>query len=193
MVLAGFGGCSNDEQVLGLDPEIEEGPQALAKFQSFAGGGSVCSPTDFVHFQFGYRTESEAVYFGGNIRNEDEGQTIELNEDSTQKFISFFSMINNGEDDLIYREFSWGSSSGGSSGGGNLESEVLIDRVIPSEAPDLNETPAIRAEIHFERVSIECPGRDPNGDGNWLDFHVSVVVSFYSDSLKNPTVLVREW
>lgn len=176
--LIGICGCAGDN-----DPVIPQEtvmPGLIAQMEFSGGGGAVTSPIEFIRFRVGYPEEQGDPNLGViGIRDGDEGRTVEFSSDTSTTFDAFMALICDGSDELVQGVFWWSATPGGSIGVERPESESFLDGAGPGSAPDLAGEPVDRVEATITRSVVNCPGSDPNGDGNWVDYQVTVVISFY--------------
>lgn len=177
-LMSAFSGCGSDENSVCLCPEAPQQPLARLTF-SF-GGSVATAPADFVYFKVEYPDAVESpVLCNLKISDGDSSRVINLNSETSPAFDDFMALLLNGSDEQIKRSIGSGDSHGWSVSTLYPESDTLYDVAVYSGYPDLKRQQVERVEAVVTKADVKSPGRDPNGDGNWVDLHVAVEVQFF--------------
>lgn len=103
---------------------------------------------------------------GGSVGVAEIGQTFEM---SSKNKAAFIARLTDGIDDMLYIDLA---------GFGQLESQWFAG--IPGlSGPDLMGFDITRIEFRLDHISFDAPGSDPNGNGQWTDFRVSLTFNFH--------------
>ena len=84
---------------------------------------------------------------------------------------AFFEKMTNGIDEVVLAKFQRPS---GFSQDFGYESEMIAGGATGDLHPDLNGTSISFAVIHLDKVVIDSPGEDPNNDGIWTSWDITV-------------------
>ena len=88
-------------------------------------------------------------------------------EEGIPSFADFVAYVTNGEADGIWHALQMAGGGGG--GTGRSEAEFFGSAAGPSGF-DLYGYAIHRIGLRIDAITIESPGSDPNGDGNWTDY-----------------------
>ncbi len=172
------GGCESDgpSELLCL----EEPQQPIARLKFLFGGAVTTDSLGFVYFTVDYPEEPKRpVLCSIKISDGDSSRVVELGSSTSDSFDEFMILLTNGHENSIGMTFSSGSNLGWSIGGPHPESRVLYDVSEYTGAPDLMRQTIERVTLAVTRASMKFPGRDPNGDGRWMEFWVTVEIRFW--------------
>ena len=90
--------------------------------------------------------------------------------------------ITDGHDGLVWTTGDYGS---GGHSSGQYERNVFAS----AGSPDLIGYSISSIDLHFNALTLDSPGRDPNGDGNWTDYYDNVTVTFHGERIPEPATL----
>lgn len=111
----------------------------------------------------------------------DVGRTFTATAQTDPDFGGFVSLLTNGNDDIMML-----GTSNPFSGAGFLESSAWTQLPPSSNGLDLRGFPVRRITLTVDSLSINTPGENPNGDGNWTDRSFSGTLKFYT-TVPEPT------
>ena len=157
--LACLAGCGEDDPIAG-----PEAPQPLAYFDVATGvGGRTVSATATLSLFVGPDHELFEVVLTGD----DAGTTLTLGPDDGAGFAEAVALLTNGVDDEVdlWRALSDGTTSIT----GDLESTAFSGGALDGQEPDFAGAEITGISLELDSVSIQSPGKDPNGDGLWTD------------------------
>lgn len=157
-------GCGDD------DPAAPpEAPRALAQLHMQDGGGSaIRAGTMTVAFSMGVDTYDEATLYEFSVSNDDQDSTVVIDAQNSPGFADVVAILTNGTDDFTRTSQELPGGGGGSRG--RQESNLILGGVTGEYEPDLAGAEITHALLHMDVVSLDVPGSDPNGDGNWTDY-----------------------
>ena len=176
-IVASMCGCAGDD-----NPCYPSSPDPIARMVfSYRNGWRTLPTSDCLWFRASYPLAEGMPSLGDvEIRDGDEGKVVPLDSDSSSSFDSFIALLVNGTEDFIRCKLFLETASGETCTINTLpESRALFDFAVYSEAPDLAGQEVTRVEAVIDRAIIKSPGRDPNGDGMWVDLDVTIEVLFF--------------
>lgn len=139
--------------------------------------GTSLVPVDSMELELDYSIGGSGDRLGTLlITADDEGSTTVFDAASSPTFAAFAARLTNGVDERFWYILTWEGGGGGSS---ILESTWIQDRLAVGTQPDLADTVITRVVARVERLVLDTPGMDLNGDGVWTDVDLLVVFSFY--------------
>ncbi len=110
-----------------------------------------------------------------------------VSRDNEPDFNVFASLLGDGVDQDIISG-AWNQNLGLLGGAGGPESYEL-SAIVPQFGPDLFGY-TIDHVTRILTISVESPGSDPFGDGQWTDWTVTGMYEFYGTPIPEPTTLV---
>lgn len=116
--------------------------------------------------------------FGFPITSADEGTTIRVDSTNNPSFEAAVALLTNGTDDRI------GLSRSGvlpppSGGGVSVMESAWIAGSAGATPPDFEDAGITHVLVHVDRADVQAPGRDPAGDGEWIDFDLAFRVEVW--------------
>lgn len=158
-------------------------PELLGDLEVDTSGGTasptlVLSVTLWVGVDRAGEETTRIPVFGLPISSADEATTIRVDRSNNPSFEDAVALLTNGRDDRI------GVARSGAlpppSGGGRsvMESEWIAGSpgAIP---PDFAGAEITHVLVHVDRADVEIPGRDPSGNGEWIDFDLAFRVEVW--------------
>jgi hypothetical protein len=170
LIIASLSGCSDDDCTPCSPPSNTETQLAVLTFGTRGGSQQIFDYMILsVYYAGGQITLPEVALTGGG-----EGYTVVF-DTSTAGVTSFFDSLTNGTDEVLVQKF-YGPSGTGTYG--RYESEWIEGGSTGEFYPDLIGAEISRAVVHLDNVVIVSPGSDPNGDGIWTDYNITVRLEF---------------
>lgn len=122
------------------------------------------------------------LFEGVRLKAEDTGTSIFADSGSDPDFDAIVELLTNGSpNDGVFHE---------TNGAGGLWEETWwASRSHSTAPPDFQGYRIVQIALHVELVTFTSPGRDPNGDGNWTDYHTDKRFDFYGIRIPEPTAL----
>lgn len=155
--------CSGDSGA----PLAVEPPRELANIVLQQSGGSASRAGMLtIEAWVGVSLTDRHALFLRDLTSADKGVEIRIDATSPEAFGPGIEILTNGTDDMV-GILSIGTSGG--SGHRNSESRMLTKRA-PLPGPDLAGATISHIIVRVIRSTVLVPGRDLNGDGDWVDF-----------------------
>lgn len=116
--------------------------------------------------------------FGFPISSADQGTTTRVDRTNNPSFEAAVALLTNGTDDRIGLSRSGVSPPPGGGGESTMESAWIAGSpgAIP---PDFAGAEITHVLVHVDRADVQVPGRDPAGDGEWIDFDLAFRVEVW--------------
>jgi len=113
------------------------------------------------------------------------GQTFSVDQTVDAQFSAFVSRLTNGFNDQITRISKL--TGGGESGLLTSEASFFSTRPAGGNGIDLAGFTIDRIDMTINQISIESPGSNLSGDGNWTDYSIQATLSFIGSQVPEPT------
>ncbi len=169
VLLAAFcilSGCGNDEC-----PTCPEPP--IAQF-SFVFSGGTAEQIESLRCALGYETHTYADTIATVILQDgDMGIRRTFDAENSPNFVAFSEMMTNGIDDTM-RLTAWRLPGGLPMSVGSSESVLFMGGLTGDMNPDLAGAQITKVMMTIRMVIISVPGHDPNGNGNWTDYNITI-------------------
>lgn len=164
LLLVGTFGCSDDDKITNATVS----PQALAQvLLELRAGTALVADSNEISFSLGGNN-----VFTLWVANADQGHIITVNESNNPEFMAAVAFLTNGIDD----QADFGNRWPGGGGGTDFRNESFWFRggITGAYDPDFIGTTVTHVLVHLDEVSIQSPGSDPNGNGNWTDIDLMI-------------------
>ena len=174
VLLAAFcilSGCGNDECPTCPEPPAADYP--IAQF-SFVFSGGTAEQIESLRCALGYETYTYADTIATVIlQNGDMGIRRTFDAENSPNFVAFSEMMTNGIDDTM-RLTAWRLPGGLPMSVGSSESVLFMGGLTGDMNPDLAGAQITKVMMTIRMVIISVPGHDPNGNGNWTDYDITI-------------------
>ena len=167
-LLAPFAGCGDDDPA--APPAPAPTPEALAYFSFNAGVGSPnVADAASVSFHVG-PDGADFALFDVTVTNADAGRTIAIDPGEHPEFAQAVLLLTNGTNDgVAFRRAPLGGASAITR---SDEETSFAGGVLADQEPDFAGAEVTGISLVLDAISIDSPGRDPNGNGQWTDVTV---------------------
>lgn len=144
---------------------------------------------DSILIRFGAAFPGDPIHYlldGVPFTEADVGRTFLFTREDPDA-AAFLQMLTDGENDGLF--WTTYSHRGGGAGGGVPESELFSVRPRSSQGPDLKGFDLQAIGFRVDYLDLDSPGRDPNGDGIWVDSHWQFTVFVLGDAPCVPALI----
>ena len=161
-----IGGCSDDD-----DPVAPESPsdEVLGVMElDFNFSGRTIADSLIVSLRVGVHRHEPFFLFEFRATNDLSGSEITVDASTNPEFTDAVSLLVNGVDNELRFELEFLPGPGGTSV--TQPESVFFDGGVSGDfLPDFAGAEITHVSIAIDVLSLEIPGRDPNGDGIWVD------------------------
>jgi len=165
--------CGDDDDPTGPSTPVQ--PIAQIDLDA-AGGGAVRAATMFGRFRVGGSADGPAIFDRSFIPSEQDS-ILRIDATTNSEFEAAVELLTNGTNDTA----SWIREFPGGGGSSNTTSEAsFIQGGLSGEYEvDMTGARIEYALLHIDRMRLDIPGDDPNGDGNWTNYEFRLRLVFF--------------
>jgi hypothetical protein len=163
-------GCSNDD----CGPTSVVTPHPLAQMiLEFSAGTNTASDSMNLSLSVG-SSPLEQTIFDVRVTNTDESSRFTVSGASNPDFAAVAAVLTNGSDDQMRMGV---SVVGGDNGYLTTNESTWLNGGLTGDYdPDLMGAEITSIIVHLDLIEIDSPGSDPNGNGQWTDFQLRILV-----------------
>lgn len=180
LIPVGFIGCGTAPGD-GSDP-FSSSVLLASSAVTVGGGFSAVSTSVVLTLSEGIMPGGPGVFDSIVLFPENVGTAYTIVSSDDEDFASVTDTLTNGIDDFLIFAFLFYPSGGGSTGG-FTESGFFLGGVTGEYDPDFEGFEIDYFILTINSLTLDVPGSNPNGDGNWTDYSIDLQIEVYGHSL----------
>ena len=130
------------------------------------------------------------VYDDYAFRTSDVGSTFVLGSTDDPDFSARVTLMTNGLADRVGYVMAYTHIGADYGGNQAYESSMFAGSPFMTNGIDLQGSVVDNFSLHIDSMSIDSPGQNPNGDGNWTDLEFSFTLSINGHAIPEPSTLL---